>query len=80
MSVLAAESGSWSCALGLCYGVEELLARIRVALRHASLQPGDAPEPVFEMGDLKVDLAQRQVFRAGSRYISHPQSTSSSSR
>ncbi len=47
------------------FGVEELLARIRVALRHASLQPGDAPDPVFEMGELKVDLAQRQVFRAG---------------
>jgi two-component system KDP operon response regulator KdpE len=47
------------------FGVEELLARIRVALRHASLGPGDVSEPVFEVGELKVDLAQRQVFRAG---------------
>jgi two-component system KDP operon response regulator KdpE len=47
------------------FGVEELLARIRVALRHASLGPGDVPAPVFEVGELKVDLAQRQVFRAG---------------
>jgi two-component system, OmpR family, KDP operon response regulator KdpE len=47
------------------FGVEELLARIRVALRHASLRPGDVPDAVFEMGDLKVDLAERQVFRAG---------------
>jgi two-component system KDP operon response regulator KdpE len=47
------------------FGVEELLARIRVALRHASLGPGDVPEPVFEVGELKVDLTQRQVFRAG---------------
>jgi two-component system, OmpR family, KDP operon response regulator KdpE len=47
------------------FGVEELLARLRVALRHASLRPGDVPDPVFELGDLKVDLAQRQVFRAG---------------
>jgi two-component system KDP operon response regulator KdpE len=47
------------------FGVEELLARIRVALRHASLGPGEAAEPIFEVGELKVDLAQRQVFRAG---------------
>jgi two-component system, OmpR family, KDP operon response regulator KdpE len=47
------------------FGVEELLARIRVALRHSSLGPGAVPEPVFEVGELKVDLGQRQVFRAG---------------
>jgi two-component system, OmpR family, KDP operon response regulator KdpE len=47
------------------FGVEELLARIRVALRHASLPPGTSPDPVFEADDLKVDLARRQVFRAG---------------
>lgn len=47
------------------FGVEELLARIRVALRHASLGAGEAAEPIFEIGELKVDLAQRQVFRAG---------------
>jgi two-component system KDP operon response regulator KdpE len=45
------------------FGVDELLARIRVALRHASLPAGTAPAPVFEAGDLKVDLANRQVFR-----------------
>ena len=47
------------------FGVEELLARIRVALRHASLPPGSSADPIFEAGDLKMDLAQRQVFRAG---------------
>ncbi|MGZ8397527.1 MAG: response regulator [Gemmatimonadales bacterium] len=47
------------------FGVEELLARIRVALRHASLPPGGAPEPVFTAGDLTVDLAKRQVLRGG---------------
>jgi two-component system KDP operon response regulator KdpE len=47
------------------FGVEELLARIRVALRHASLGDGEAAQPIFEIGELKVDLAQRQVFRAG---------------
>jgi two-component system KDP operon response regulator KdpE len=47
------------------FGVEELLARIRVALRHASAPPGGTPEPVFEAGDLRVDLAARRVWRGG---------------
>jgi two-component system, OmpR family, KDP operon response regulator KdpE len=46
------------------FGVEDLLARIRVALRHASAQ-GEPPDSVFEAGDLKIDMGQRQVFRAG---------------
>jgi len=40
------------------FGVGELVARIRVSLRRA-VKTGD--EPVFEVGDLKVDLAHRQV-------------------
>ncbi len=47
------------------FGVEELLARIRVALRHASLAPGEATESVFQFGELRVDLAERRVSRAG---------------
>ncbi|MGH7513046.1 MAG: winged helix-turn-helix domain-containing protein, partial [Gemmatimonadales bacterium] len=47
------------------FGVDELLARIRVALRHATMPPGAAPEPVFEAGDVRVDLAARRVWRAG---------------
>ena len=47
------------------FGVEELLARIRVALRHAAMPPGTAPEPIFESGHLKVDLPARRVWRAG---------------
>ena len=47
------------------FGVDELLARIRVALRHASTPPGAPPEPVFEVGDLRVDRAARRVWRAG---------------
>ena len=43
------------------FGVQELLARMRVALRHDSL-PG-SPAPVFERGGLKVDLEHRLVFR-----------------
>jgi two-component system KDP operon response regulator KdpE len=45
------------------FGVDELLARIRVALRHAAIPPGASPDPVFEVGDLKMDLVRRQVFR-----------------
>jgi two-component system KDP operon response regulator KdpE len=47
------------------FGVEELLARIRVALRHAARSPGSVPEPIFEVGDLRVDLPARRVWRAG---------------
>jgi len=47
------------------FGVEELLARIRVALRHAALPTGASPEPVFEAGGLRVDLVRREVRRGG---------------
>ena len=47
------------------FGVGELMARLRVALRHASLAGGTADEPVFTTGELRVDLARRQVFVAG---------------
>jgi len=43
------------------FGVEELLARIRVALRHAQ-RVGKEPEPIYEHGDLKVDLTLRRVW------------------
>jgi len=45
------------------FGAQELLARIRVALRHAALPADAAPQPVFEAGDLRVDQVRRQVFR-----------------
>lgn len=44
------------------FGVSELLARIRVALRHASRTAQTAEPALFTVGDLRVDLAQRQVF------------------
>ncbi|HEY3342368.1 MAG TPA: response regulator [Anaerolineae bacterium] len=47
------------------FGVGELLARIRVAMRHTaqiSQEPGD---PIFKTGDLQVDLARRQVLLNG---------------
>lgn len=46
------------------FGVEELLARLRVALRHAmGAAPG--PSPVLRAGDLEVDLEHRRVRVAG---------------
>ena len=45
------------------FGASELLARIRVALRRSALPPGALPEPVFQTGELRVDLVRRQVFR-----------------
>jgi len=42
------------------FGVNELLARMRVALRHAAKPEGGTPGP-FELGPLKVDLARREV-------------------
>ncbi len=44
------------------FGVPELLARIRSALRRASSSVGPTEEPVFKHGDLKVDLAHRRVW------------------
>jgi two-component system KDP operon response regulator KdpE len=46
------------------FGLDELLARIRTALRHAS-RTSDNAESVFTLGDLKVDLARRQIFVSG---------------
>lgn len=42
------------------FGVGELMARIRVVLRHTA-KIGVKDEPVFATGDLKVDLSKRQV-------------------
>ncbi len=47
------------------FGLGELLARLRVALRHAARAAGEPEEPVFELGELKVDLALRRVTVGG---------------
>jgi two-component system KDP operon response regulator KdpE len=44
------------------FSAGELMARIRVALRHAARQTAGRQEPVFMLQNLRVDLAQRQVF------------------
>lgn len=46
------------------FGVGELLARLRVALRHAARAAGEPEDPVIVLGELRIDLAQRQVFLA----------------
>jgi two-component system KDP operon response regulator KdpE len=43
------------------FGVDELLARIRVALRHAE-RAGREADPVYEHGDLKADVSRRKVW------------------
>ena len=43
------------------FGVGELMARMRVAIRHGSRTEGGIDEPVFETGKLQVDLARRVV-------------------
>lgn len=45
------------------FGVGELLARLRVALRHRLRDEG--AEPVVEAGDLRIDLIKRLVTREG---------------
>jgi two-component system, OmpR family, KDP operon response regulator KdpE len=43
------------------FGIGELLARMRVALRHASAAGGAPGEPVFSLGELRVDFEKRTV-------------------
>lgn len=51
------------------FGVGELAARMRVALRHSALAAqsctGTTPDPVFRCGELQVDLPARRVRLAG---------------
>jgi two-component system KDP operon response regulator KdpE len=47
------------------FGVPELLARMRVAFRNADRRLADAGEPVFEVGDLRIDLGTRRVSVGG---------------
>ena len=46
------------------FSVNELLARMRVALRHAG-ERGQVAAPVVELGTLCIDLARREVTRDG---------------
>ncbi len=44
------------------FSAGELLARIRVALRHTAGASHEADEAVFKVGELQVDLLHRKVF------------------
>lgn len=46
------------------FGVDELLARIRVALRHAEQRQQPESDPVVRSGALQIDLAHRRVMLA----------------
>ena len=46
-------------------GVGELLARMRVALRRAAGAGQKLSEPIITIGELRLDLARRQVSRCG---------------
>ena len=45
------------------FGIDELLARVRAALRHRLQQEGE--RPVFRCGELSVDLVRRIVTLGG---------------
>lgn len=47
------------------FSAGELLARMRVALRHASRPAAEAEAHRVELGELSVDLERRQVFARG---------------
>jgi two-component system, OmpR family, KDP operon response regulator KdpE len=46
------------------FGVNELLARVRVALRHAA-KPPTGTEPIVRFADLELDMERRLVTSAG---------------
>lgn len=43
------------------FGVAELLARVRVVMRHLAAVDTDTGQPVFTVGPLRIDLASREV-------------------
>jgi two-component system, OmpR family, KDP operon response regulator KdpE len=43
------------------FGIQELLARMRVALRHVARLMQEPGDPMFTVGELQVDLAHRRV-------------------
>ena len=49
------------------FGVGELMARMRVALRHRARVSDGAVESMFDIGDLHVDLAARRVTVGGAQ-------------
>src|SRR5205814_4738054 len=48
--------------VGKPFGAGELLARIRVALRHTAGASHEGDDATFQIGELRMDLLRRQVF------------------
>ncbi len=49
------------------FGVPELLARMRVALRHSATQASGCEILIFQQGDLKIDFEAHEVLMRGVR-------------
>jgi two-component system, OmpR family, KDP operon response regulator KdpE len=49
------------------FGMGELIARMRVALRHAARAAAPVADPVVEIGELAIDFARREVRLKGER-------------
>ena len=47
------------------FGTGELLARIRVAIRHSSRAKEESTEPLLQIGELGIDLDRRRVVVSG---------------
>jgi two-component system, OmpR family, KDP operon response regulator KdpE len=47
------------------FGVQELMARIRVALRHTAVLDTRNVSPVVRLGDVSIDLEARRISRSG---------------
>src|SRR5262245_5822073 len=61
---IAALDGGADDYLTKPFGAGELLARIRVALRHADRVAGDRGDSLFAVGELTIDFAARRVLVA----------------
>lgn len=47
------------------FGADELLARIRVSLRHLARRESGKEDVIFDTGKLRIDFSKRQVLRNG---------------
>lgn len=47
------------------FGIDELLARVKTALRHAGRAPSEPDKPVLAFGEIEINIAGRRVTRNG---------------